>query len=1402
MMVAPAYFESIRRRSAARWDQLESDPDLAAPWHQLFKQVQSPRHVLSELLQNADDAGATEATVFLDDTDFVFSHSGEDFTEDHFASLCRFGYSNKRALHTIGFRGIGFKSVFSLGPTVILRTPSLSVAFDSRRFTEPRWVQAPLPQRRVTEVRVALADEHRRLELERNLNEWLASPLSLLFFRNVRRLRIGGKDIHWSNLGPGPVANSQWLTLNNNAEATHLLVRSPAAPFPSAALAEIRQERMLRADQETDFPPCSIEIVLGAPGTLYVVLPTGVRTALPFACNGPFIQDPARLKIKDPETSPTNRWLLARAGALAAATMLKWVGDSTASTVERSKAYGLLPDLAAQHSSLEEACASLVETSFRKSIEGKPILLTEHGRLKGANDAVRFPAVLRDIWPKVDLSSLFDEEARPLFSTHVSNADCHKLLTWGVLDEIDESDVIDVLRTEHLPRPKRWRQLLRLWAYVAPEVTRSRYYRSETDLKIIPVQGHDVLYALSELVRLGEKRLLQSDADWEFLASYLVVLDPNWLRYLAEQRRLAEEPGSTETSEDVSAAYAVLDALDLQEASDASKVLDQAAAKFFAQDSLRIGACVQLAQIAAKLNAAAGPNFRFVTRDGCLRSTADDVLASPDSALEMFVSHSWAGAHFLHPQYERAPTSCSREEWRRWIASGRAGLLGFVPLSPARSKVWGRQTIQDELRRRGVATPPTYHFATSHFEIDDWDFAEEHWEHWVALANDDSKLWTLLTEQIFAQPEAYWSKAKAARVSQVATTGRARQIVYDPVTPRWLLRLRELPCLPDTRGAPRKPTELLCRTPTTEAVIDVEPFVHGLLDRESTRPLLKLLGVRDTPTGPDRLLEYLRAFASSSEAPAHEVEKWYRRLDQMIDACSTADAATIRDAFRNERIILTEDGSWTTASGAFLMPDDGDAPGLALIRAAVRDLSLWRKVGVADQPTADLAIAWLSQLPSGSVLSAEDARRVRTLLPRHALRIWYECGHWLNLAGEWTPIASLSYALTMQSLVSWSHLHDWVKKSTADLQRLPVELTEAPALKSIPLLADRINEKFEHPPILFHQPQEREWLVQLGNLLARTQWDDEAEQNRIRALGRDLAKTYWQVVPTLEILPYIDGTPAGTARRVEALWQDGFVYVLDRPAARLARSVAHELGRVFRRAEIADAIKVCFERPSRFVAEYMEENFKLGPEEPILASDHGKRTITDEPASSPSARTERAITDAGAMNGSATADQEVITALRESADDQPRQGHDDREAHKSTRERSRPRVPDPSIMERFAQSEGFHLTADGGYFRTDGSWITKVTSDVFPWQRSTAQGEITRRYWPKNHCIDREPLQIEAEVWSLIDKFPDEYALILADPEGKPTELRGSRLRVMRGQGALALYPASYRLKVDHDRKQ
>jgi hypothetical protein len=158
-MNPPGYFNRVAAGAEDLWGKLR-DPVLAGPWKQLFAQVQSPRHVLSELLQNADDAGAKSASVRVVNNEFIFEHDGKDFNEDQFQSLCRFGFSNKRNLHTIGFRGVGFKSIFSLGNSVRIQTPTLDVVFERDRFTLPIWgdnaVEAP-----GTRITVPFAD-HRR----------------------------------------------------------------------------------------------------------------------------------------------------------------------------------------------------------------------------------------------------------------------------------------------------------------------------------------------------------------------------------------------------------------------------------------------------------------------------------------------------------------------------------------------------------------------------------------------------------------------------------------------------------------------------------------------------------------------------------------------------------------------------------------------------------------------------------------------------------------------------------------------------------------------------------------------------------------------------------------------------------------------------------------------------------------------------------------------------------------------------------------------------------------------------------------------------------------------------------------------------------------------------------------
>lgn len=1389
MNAQPAYFERVREKAAARWDQLERDPELAAPWHQLFKQVQSPRHILSELLQNADDAGASEARVFFVGDDFIFEHNGVDFSEEHFASLCRFGYSNKRALHTIGFRGIGFKSTFSLGDWVELQTPSLRVRFHKGRFTEPHWVPEPVPTSGATRIRVTMGDANRKREVEKNLEEWLSSPISLLFFQNIRRLRVGERELYWGSMGEGPVPDSEWMALHDKPDELFLIVRSEGECFPSEALAEIQQERMFSNEEGVEFPPCRVELVLGAPGRLYVVLPTGVRTALPFACNAPFIQDPARLKIKDPETSVTNQWLLERTGKLAVRAMLAWLG-SEGSVQERAQAYGLMPDVDRNDNSLEGVCAAAVEEAFAEAVGESKLLLTEEGTLVEAKRAVALPAPILDVWPDGQAAALFDDIKRPVFSRDVADGDRQKLLNWGLLDIVDRAGVLARLECSHLPAPKAWRQLLTLWTYIAPALTDYRAASLTPKLRIMPVQGRDVLCSARETVRLGERRLLQSDSDWDFLSRHLVVLNQNWARYLTEQRRLTSDATARAPNE-AETAIALLGKAGLSETSEIDSVMTRVAEQFFEQDSITLDDCIRLAQIAARLGASANATLRFVTADEKIRLTNSPVLFDQDGRLWDLLPPDRRDALLLHADYVSEFTSCSKEEWLRWISSGGSGLHSFLPLTKKSNYLYSEAKIETEARRRGVRDTLSYPYVTSNFVVEDWDFDEASWQHWSVLAKQDANVWADIVERILNQRDVYWQTAKSARLAQVATTGTTRTLTNEAVLPSWLLRLRDLPCLRDTRGFVRVPSEMLRRTPETEALLDVEPFVHGLVDRESTRVLLDLLGVRSTPTGPDRVLERLLALSKADKPPVLEVEKWYRRLDQMLMFAPPEDAARVREAFRTERVIYTQDGSWTNAAGVFIWADEEDAPGAAVIRSDVQDLSLWRRVGLAERPNADLAIAWLSSLPKGQVLPPDDLRRVRALLPRHAMRIWEECKCWLNLANEWARIEGLSYALTLQSLLRWQHLHPWVKQRTADFQKLPGEISGQAPFASLALLAHLIEERPDTS--LLGRACASDWLNALGSDLARIRLDSDEEGLRVRGLGERLAQTRIVETPTVEVTPYMEGTPAGTSRMVDVAWFDTRLCVANLTTAKAAKRVPEEIGRVFGRDDVKAALNYAFERAASDIHDYMAQNFDLAPEEQVRPIEENASHGAREAPAGQAERQEASIDAVTAPTEPTPRDEDQLADCAEAPESAPEATPRPQKVREVTPQR-------PPLIDRFARQKGFRKDGDGRFFSEDGRWLARSHDGPFTWTEFSPRGDATCFYWVKEHCLDKAPLQVDAVIWGLVERLPQSHAFVLVSPEEAPIELSGASLLAMREAEALTLFPATYRLVKNDDR--
>lgn len=87
-----------------------------------------------ELLQNADDAKAGRFLVTRHGDYLVCANDGLSFSRQDFHSLCRSASSEKQRGQTIGYRGIGFKSVVGVAKSVHLISGALRATF-SRELT-------------------------------------------------------------------------------------------------------------------------------------------------------------------------------------------------------------------------------------------------------------------------------------------------------------------------------------------------------------------------------------------------------------------------------------------------------------------------------------------------------------------------------------------------------------------------------------------------------------------------------------------------------------------------------------------------------------------------------------------------------------------------------------------------------------------------------------------------------------------------------------------------------------------------------------------------------------------------------------------------------------------------------------------------------------------------------------------------------------------------------------------------------------------------------------------------------------------------------------------------------------------------------------------------------------------
>ena len=297
----PADYTKIREENIARygWDTAVLD---------LLGQLYSERtHFIFELIQNAEDAGATELAFELFEDRLELRHNGRPFTEADVRGVCGVGQSGKSGdLTAIGKFGIGFKSVYAY--TRSPRVYSAGEHFRIENYVRPFPIE-PLPVA-PPETLFVFPFDHETVPAAVAVREISAAltaiqPRILLFLSSIERLRVRGAGVAGSVTGRSVTErgdSARQVTLSQDGRREEWLVWHRQVEGHEAQRIEIAFR--LEAGR----------IAGVADSPLTVFFPTEKETFLGFLIQGPYRTTPARDNI--PGHDPSNQALVRQTAAL------------------------------------------------------------------------------------------------------------------------------------------------------------------------------------------------------------------------------------------------------------------------------------------------------------------------------------------------------------------------------------------------------------------------------------------------------------------------------------------------------------------------------------------------------------------------------------------------------------------------------------------------------------------------------------------------------------------------------------------------------------------------------------------------------------------------------------------------------------------------------------------------------------------------------------------------------------------------------------------------------------------------------------------------------------------------------------------------------------------------------
>lgn len=359
-----------------------------------------------ELLQNADDAsspyGNLELAIKIVDQYLVVSHNGEPFTEVDIESVCSVGDGNKRGdENKTGFKGIGFKSVFSHSDLVIINSGSYCFKFDKEHWEgywkddwgrKEDWEAERVKKQKQKNVKmpwqiipiwtdlsqeliftrsfnVSTIIRYRDTEkLQKALLELFSDTQILLFLRSKQiKTTISQKSLTFSI--EKVMQNDLIILKKNSQKVSEWLLRTFEIDVDNSIKIlmanDVRIPQKLRQSNKTDLSFAvqiendQIKTPDNESSLIFTYLPTSVNYDFPFLVNASFLTDAGRQHLH--EDLLWNIWLFGKMPIM----LFNWLSE-LAKSKYKNQILKLIPRELYSHSSLKLSFNSGLKTAINE----------------------------------------------------------------------------------------------------------------------------------------------------------------------------------------------------------------------------------------------------------------------------------------------------------------------------------------------------------------------------------------------------------------------------------------------------------------------------------------------------------------------------------------------------------------------------------------------------------------------------------------------------------------------------------------------------------------------------------------------------------------------------------------------------------------------------------------------------------------------------------------------------------------------------------------------------------------------------------------------------------------------------------------------------------------------------